>query len=134
MLGENGMTISERSIGVNILYGVMVILYVRREMHVSRPSENILPIRDRRFDNTTRFMVYYVSMNRKDARALTSPRLKTSEFYALSYKGYGEMSARRGESSGWATAHGRSGGCWQGIFVCRQSLFFASTYHGEQVT
>ena len=86
MLGENGMTISERSIGVNILYGVMVILYVRREMHVSRPSENILPIRGRRFDNTTRFMVYYVPMNRKDTRALTSPRLKTSEFYALSYK------------------------------------------------
>lgn len=86
MLGENGMTISERSIGVNILYGVMVILYVRLEMHVSRPSENILPIRGRRFDNTTRFMVYYVPMNRKDTRALTSPRLKTSEFYALSYK------------------------------------------------
>ena len=42
--------------------------------------------RGRRFDNAGKNIVYYVPMNRKDIRALTSPRLKTSEFYALSYK------------------------------------------------
>ena len=37
-------------------------------------------------------MVYYVPMNGKTTQSLTSPRLKTSEFYAQSYKRSKEIS------------------------------------------